>query len=695
MKLKKFAAVALSVALAAASMPISGLAAEDPYKGLLTLEVSPAEAEVLLGGTTELKATVATDANALESDSNAAYASASNAKINWSSDSQNITVNDKGVVTAVKYEMGGNNTAKISASLSESVSDEAVVTIAAPVLTVGSDLEVSPEKGATITPELTKVAESVKADYSYVSDNKSVAVSTSGEVTAKDAKNGDKAVVTVTAKYNNAAIAEAKVNVTVKDTTPVANTLEWAETAVIPVRLVVNGEANEAVQALPFESSYNDGFEVTIDNGNVADVEIIAEKEAETGYRYVNVTAKAVGKATVTLSHKDNLITPITADVFVTDAGDPITVNADQAPFVDKVVPEEDAALLTASLIEKNPELAPYKEEIEKQLTEQLHGINNNEAMNSELAIPVWPENIDSIVKDIFDLKPGETLELSLYQGISAYSYGASVSGNEVETYFNGLEFEVTPVIAVTNNGEVVIPATPLALLGEEYEKLFDLGDSTMSFILPVPDSSHNRFSFAKVSHNHGGVADADRWPEIEGSEGGRYVSVSTKNFSTFELAFTNDKDSNSSSNTGSGWVKPAGSGAGSSSGSNTNSNMNAKGGKSGQWQQNEKGWWFRYTDGTYPSNEWVELEWQNVKNWYFFDAEGYLVTGWKQDGATWYYLHPIADGTQGHMYTGWNQIDGKWYYFSTVAGGPLGAMLSNTTTPDGYQVGADGAWIQ
>ena len=37
-----------------------------------------------------------------------------------------------------------------------------------------------------------------------------------------------------------------------------------------------------------------------------------------------------------------------------------------------------------------------------------------------------------------------------------------------------------------------------------------------------------------------------------------------------------------------------------------------------------------------------------------------------------------------------WKEIDGKQYYF-----GSDGYMLSNTTTPDGYYVGADGAWIE
>lgn len=43
-----------------------------------------------------------------------------------------------------------------------------------------------------------------------------------------------------------------------------------------------------------------------------------------------------------------------------------------------------------------------------------------------------------------------------------------------------------------------------------------------------------------------------------------------------------------------------------------------------------------------------------------------------------------------------WHEIDGKWYYFNTASDkGTLGAILANTTTPDGYQVDANGAWIR
>ena len=42
-----------------------------------------------------------------------------------------------------------------------------------------------------------------------------------------------------------------------------------------------------------------------------------------------------------------------------------------------------------------------------------------------------------------------------------------------------------------------------------------------------------------------------------------------------------------------------------------------------------------------------------------------------------------------------WVAVDGKWYYCDPREGGTQGAMLTNTTTPDGYRVDANGVWIQ
>ena len=50
---------------------------------------------------------------------------------------------------------------------------------------------------------------------------------------------------------------------------------------------------------------------------------------------------------------------------------------------------------------------------------------------------------------------------------------------------------------------------------------------------------------------------------------------------------------------------------------------------KSGKWVMNEKGWWYSYDDGTWPSNSWVYLPWKDTYQWYYFNGEGYMVTGW------------------------------------------------------------------
>lgn len=66
------------------------------------------------------------------------------------------------------------------------------------------------------------------------------------------------------------------------------------------------------------------------------------------------------------------------------------------------------------------------------------------------------------------------------------------------------------------------------------------------------------------------------------------------------------------------------------------------------------------------------------------FDPSDYN-QGWVQQGETWYFYEEgaMAKNT-------WKEIQGSSYYF-----GSDGAMYVNTTTPDGYTVGPDGAWQQ
>ena len=64
-------------------------------------------------------------------------------------------------------------------------------------------------------------------------------------------------------------------------------------------------------------------------------------------------------------------------------------------------------------------------------------------------------------------------------------------------------------------------------------------------------------------------------------------------------------------------------------------------------WQLDSIGWWWQNDDGSYPTNSWQWLDGNGdgVAECYYFDGNGY--------------------------------------------------MLANTTTPDGYQVNADGAWVE
>ena len=112
----------------------------------------------------------------------------------------------------------------------------------------------------------------------------------------------------------------------------------------------------------------------------------------------------------------------------------------------------------------------------------------------------------------------------------------------------------------------------------------------------------------------------------------------------------------------------------------------------------------YRYQkpDGTYVSNGWLNVD----DELYYMDAEGYMLA----DTITPDGVYVNAKGAKQKYMPGWMEMekgwkyvlkngyfaastwvedtDGKWYYFDMG-----GYMKRDYDTPDGYHVGADGAW--
>ena len=100
-------------------------------------------------------------------------------------------------------------------------------------------------------------------------------------------------------------------------------------------------------------------------------------------------------------------------------------------------------------------------------------------------------------------------------------------------------------------------------------------------------------------------------------------------------------------------------------------------------WIQRNGVWAYREANGALVRNARREI---NGKQ-YWFDENGNMLEGWRQDSAgAWYYLTP----GQGSLQTNsWLLYKNQWYYL-----GSDGKMLTDSKTPDGYLVNKEGIWI-
>ena len=100
-------------------------------------------------------------------------------------------------------------------------------------------------------------------------------------------------------------------------------------------------------------------------------------------------------------------------------------------------------------------------------------------------------------------------------------------------------------------------------------------------------------------------------------------------------------------------------------------------------WIQRNGVWAYREANGALVRNARREI---NGKQ-YWFDENGNMIEGWRQDGSgAWYYLTPGQGALQTNT---WLLYKNQWYYL-----GSDGKMLTDSKTPDGYLVNKEGIWI-
>lgn len=134
----------------------------------------------------------------------------------------------------------------------------------------------------------------------------------------------------------------------------------------------------------------------------------------------------------------------------------------------------------------------------------------------------------------------------------------------------------------------------------------------------------------------------------------------------------------------------PSGGGSSGSSSSGGSRSTGVSDTMFGTWVQDEYGWKFLQTNGTYAAGQWGMIK----GVWYLFGEDAYMKTGWNNWNNRWYYLDETKGSNEGAMLVGWQLIKDKWYYLNPISDGTRGAMLSNQWVGD-YFLDVDGSWIE
>ena len=189
---------------------------------------------------------------------------------------------------------------------------------------------------------------------------------------------------------------------------------------------------------------------------------------------------------------------------------------------------------------------------------------------------------------------------------------------------------------------------------GDHETPVPDLKGKKLTIVIPLPEEIRNRAPYFVYKVHGGTVSAVDNTYQEEHQT----LTIRADEFSTYAIAYTQETAGAVQAEHDSGTVRE------------------------GRWMQNDTGWWYAYSNGTWPSAGWAYLYYNGRYEWYYFDPKGYMKDGWIEIGGKWYYLHKLYDGRRGYMYTGLRQIDGKIYFF-----GSDGVMFS------GGWKNVDGHW--
>ena len=234
--------------------------------------------------------------------------------------------------------------------------------------------------------------------------------------------------------------------------------------------------------------------------------------------------------------------------------------------------------------------------------------------------------------------------------------------------YINDKEWQIDPRTSSLDSIDPVTGSLKVTLYDPDYITLRGAGGSTGG-------SSHSGGSGSSSSGSSGGSS----------SGGGSYSGGGS---SSGGGAFSSGSGGSSGGSGGGSSAILSGSPAGQVLGADRSLS-------NGEWVKDEKGWWYKRQDGSYPKSSWGYEAYNGQSYWYYFLDSGYMATGWVDLNGSKYYLFPGSDGWMGRMLTGWQWIDGYCYYFGTDSGNNEGHLYRNEKTPDGYQVDKEGRWVE